>query len=212
MAGELDIPAALGIRSVVFNPQYLSQTAPSVERGGNTYATDLGPALWRGTWQSGNLTPNEHGSVRGWLDALGTTGTFWAFDALREYPVCHPRGFGALGWNGVGTLAGVVNAKAVTISGLPAGLVLSAGDYLAFDYGAGGAKRALHRLSFGPVSPSGGSVTVTVAPRVRVGWSAGAPVYFARPACRMTVITDASQDAVDPTRIGRIAFTGLQSL
>jgi hypothetical protein len=83
----------------------------------------------------------------------------------------------------------------VTLNGLPAGLVLSIGDYVGFKWDAEGAppdsyyRRALVRVVVGGVASAGGSVTVTSEPPVPLVVPVGAKAHLDRPACVMTMLS-----------------------
>lgn len=211
----IQFPLAMPDELRVLTPQLtlhpLVQSSPSITRGGTAYATELGPAIWRGAWASGPLTEREIGCVRAWLDALGATGAFWGFDHGRPRPLVYLRGWPA-GMSPTGTLQSVASGVVLTISGLTPGMEVSPGDYLAFDYGAG-PSRALHRVSAGAVVQADTVLQVEVRPHIRVGWGAGTTVYFERPSARMIVRPDTIKDT-PPSRTygGRISFEAVQSL
>ncbi|MQT13637.1 hypothetical protein [Segnochrobactrum spirostomi] len=207
----LTIPVELRLESMLLQPKFLTQNGPSIERGGAAYDADYGPALWLGTWQTDYLDPWEHGVVRGWLDELCTVGArFWGYDALRPYPHRHPSGFAALGWSGTGTLQSVTGSRFATIGGVPNGLQMAPGDYVCWDYGDGGAKRALHRVSRA-ANAGGGAITLRLFPDIRPGWTVGAAVYFAVPTARFVVQKDSRTEDAAPNRRVRIGFSALQS-
>lgn len=189
----------------------LVQSSPSRTRGGSTYATELGPAIWTGSWESGPLREDEIGVVRGWLDALGGTNPFWGYDHTRPRPLAYVRGWPG-GTARQGILQSVASGCVLTIGGLFAGMALTPGDYLAFDYGAAGS-RALHRVVAAAVADGAGVVSVEVRPHARLGWGAGTAVYFERAAARMIVLPDTIKDTPPAkTYGGKIAFEAVQSI
>lgn len=72
------------------------------------------------------------------------------------------------------TLTSVAASRSrLTLGGLPAGLRLSAGDYIGFIYSG---RQAHHMLTSSAVASGAGAATVDVVPSVREGFSPGSPV------------------------------------
>jgi hypothetical protein len=103
--------------------------------GGKTYVKDLGAPLWHLAAQSKILSPNNLDIWRGRLKALENgLFTFYGYPMSRCYPIAYPNGAWPTGGGFSGT-SGVlttinVNRKGIVVSSLPAGFVVSIGDYL----------------------------------------------------------------------------------
>jgi hypothetical protein len=134
---------------------------------GITIAKDLGSALWSATFTTGQMSNDDALTLEAKLNSLdGSVQLFEAFDLRRTNPKAYPDGTGANN----GTLLSVnANNKALALSGLAAGQVISAGDYLSFDYGS---SRALHQV-VEAVTANGSGVTTQfeVRPHIRTGWT-----------------------------------------
>jgi hypothetical protein len=142
--------------------QELSRTA-----GGQTIGKDFGPALWTAQFVTKPLPNDDASQFEAVLDSLdGVIQTFELADMRRLFPRIYPGGTGA----NDGVLLSVnANNKALALSGLVAGQVISVGDFLSFDYGGA---RALHR-AVESVTANGSGVTgqFEVRPHIRPGWT-----------------------------------------
>jgi hypothetical protein len=104
--------------------------------------------------------------------------------------------------------------RQLTLAGLPAGYVLSAGDMFAFEYGPSGQKRrGLHRLVSGATAGSNGRAgPIEVSSFIRTGAAVGDAVFLLPPAMRAKVIPG----SVKPSAVGslhqRISFSAIQKL
>ncbi|MDQ2083084.1 hypothetical protein RA307_23100 [Xanthobacteraceae bacterium Astr-EGSB] len=208
------MPDELPIVGLSFTPSPMIEL--SALRSGRQIAKELGPTLWRATWRTAKMTDTEAGIVRSWYDTLLSLEAFLGYDKLREYPLAYKRGFAGLtvGSNpfaGTCTLAGVASDNLqVSLSALPIGLVLSRGDYLAFDYGTD--SRALHRCSAAATANGSGTLTIEVRPHVRTGWTAGATVALRRAAAHMKVVPDTWSEQTDAPFGTTVSFEAIQTL
>lgn len=143
------------------------QELGSRSANGTTYGKDFGSALWTVAYTTGPIANDDALAYEALLNSLdGVIGSFEAYDMRRAYPRLYPTGTGAN--NGV--LASVnSNNKAISLSGLVAGQVVSRGDYLSFTYGT---SRALHQ-AVESVTANGSGVTgeFEVRPHLRTGWT-----------------------------------------
>jgi len=132
-------------------------------------AKDMGPAIWQIELTTIPRTSDDQVTMEAMLHSLdGSVQTFSAHDLRRPYPLAHSDG----AFSDSGYLHTVDSGnRQISIGGLPSGLILSPGDYLAFDYGS---SRALHQV-MEPAVASGGGLTplFEVRPHVRPGYSTG---------------------------------------
>lgn len=221
------LPAELLARmsTCLFSFDYMQDIAPT--RGGVNIVRDLGPALWHASFQSALLVPNSFKIVEGWLDSLGgSVNTFYGYDLARTYAINYPNGYAALnransggsfsagtvllaavaGDNVTATL-GSIGAPATT---LPAGFVMSVGDYLAFDYNSG-ISRALHRVVAGGTADTNGVLAIEVRPQIRAGWS-GSSVQLATPSGKFLVLPGSVKKSSQQGWGTTVAFEGVQTL
>lgn len=158
----LDIDIADQTISLVSRQEFGSRQA-----NGTTYGKDFGSALWTVSFTTGPIPNDDALAYEALLNSLdGVIGSFEAYDMRRPYPRATPGGTGA----NDGVLASVnANKKAISLSGLAAGQVVSIGDYLSFTYGT---SRALHQV-VETVTANGSGVTTQfeVRPHLRPGWA-----------------------------------------
>lgn len=148
-------------------PQLVSRQEMSRQAGGRTIGKNFGSALWLMSYATKPLPNDDAGAFEAALDSLdGVIQTFEAADLRRVMPRLYPTGIGANN----GTLLSVnANNKALALSGLAAGQVVSAGDFLSFTYGTA---RALHRaVETVTADGSGNTAQFEVRPHIRTGWT-----------------------------------------
>lgn len=158
--------------------------------GGEIMRSQLAPQLWVGEARMSTMTRREAGSPDVLLSVLRREGaTFYAYDTRRTFPQADPTG--AI----LGAATVLVdlnpNPREIRLSGLPAGYVLTRGDYLAWDYGSPTTRRALHRVVDATVTASGvgGTSLFEVTPPVRPGVILTA-VTLIRAACKAVILPD----------------------
>lgn len=207
-------PAALQPIGLRFMLNPTEQVTPL--RSGRHLSDELGPALWRGKWSMSNVPEEEVGQLRAWWATLTSAEAFYAYDALREFPVAHSGGWGDLTFvegDGVVVLDDVTDdGLTVELSSCPDGLTLSPGDYLSFAYNFG-EQQALHMVVAGSVASSGVQ-SVEVRPRVRPGWATSPEclVRLERATALMKIIPGTWDEDVNQHRVGRFSFDAVQVL
>ena len=145
-----------------------------------TFAKELGEPLWAATITSEPLPFSAAGKLQAALESLrGVLNTAEIYDARLD----RPQSYSAGDSTGGATINDVQNGNELRLNGIP--LDLTAGDYLAFDWGSGPA-RALHRV-LEDVS-SGSSSYFAVEPGILPGWSSGTSIVLWKPA--MVAIQD----------------------
>lgn len=154
--------------------------------GGKTYVKDMGSPLWHLVAQSKLLSPNVLDVWRAKLKQFENgLFTFYGYPLSRTYPILYPRGTWPTGGSFSGTSAAIssinANRKAIAVSSLPAGFVLSVGDYVQIG------TTDLHQV-LETATASGGGVTpqFEVRPFIWTGVSSGAVSVF-KPHCLMAV-------------------------
>lgn len=214
-----DLPEAFGVTGLAFQLVPMQELSPL--RSGGQIALDLGPSLWMAQWQCDRLNEQRLGVARAWLDTLSSLNPFYAFDMLREYPFAYRQSrwqgltVGGDPFDGTCLLTDVAsNGVEIDLEALPAGFVLTPGDYLAFDYGDSNELRALHRVSASKIANgSGVALALEVRPRVRPGWQENATVQLYRAACKMLIVPQSVNDGeVRRPGVGPLSFQGVQTL
>lgn len=183
-----------------------SQTA-----AGEVIRGRVGPSLWAGRVY---LTPAYHRDARA-VAARLMVATYPNASALLgdpsyDGPAADPNG-AALGAATPKIAAVAQNNRDLTISGLPVGYRLSAGDYLSFRYGPGSALYAFHQLVSGGAAASNGRVAVEVTPHIRPGWASGAAVELVEPVFK-AVLRSATAGRIGPLATAGHSFEFIQTL
>jgi len=184
----------------------------SGERGGQVRVKQLGPDLWAARYSSNQMGQDMSRRLKAHIGGLMVQRTtFLAWDPGGQFPIADPKGTKLV--SPASVLINSVNADAqrMSLKGLPANYVLTAGDYLAFTYGTAGA-RALHQIAPPTTTVTAvGGITPEfyVVPRIRVGWSPNLAVVLERPFCEMLVLPG-SLSAEEGPNTASIAFDALQ--
>lgn len=190
------------------------QQSQAITGGGSVNAADLGPAMWRGTFQTKVLDRAAFEAWVAWLESLqGGLRMFKGRPPGRRWPLAHPRGFAGVlysgsQWSGLGNLSAIgVNRDTVTINQIPNNITLAPGDAFSIPVGA---RQHLHKITEGAIS-SGSAVSLTIEPPIRPGVVTGIAARIDTPYCEM-VLEGGDYDARREGRGGSISFTGLQVL
>ncbi len=190
---------------------------------GRTRVKDFGTPLWRATYQSKLLTPNQVDEWRARLNALGNgLGTFQAWPTSRCWPINYPNGEievpvdwvleddswgpGGLWLTGIPwsltapttTTVGTV-ANPLTLS-FATPVALTIGDY--FQIGT-----RLHQVVG---LPSAG--VYTVAPQLSVGVLAGQTVTLYRPSATMALVPNTVSSQTSLNGRASITFEAMETL
>lgn len=157
--------------------------------GGEMLTSGNGVRLWEGRLATEGLSYAEAAAVRALFGLVRAAGRpFLVTDLRQNGPAADPTG--AILGAATPTLSAVQSGgRELRIDGLPAGYVLSPGDYLSFTYDGSPGRQALHQVVVGGAA-SGAGLTpwLEVVPEVRAGWSAAAPVTLVRPVCRAVFV------------------------
>lgn len=179
--------------------------------GGEVIPASIGTRLWDGDV---TLTPaDDPGATEAILATLEEAGaTFLAFPPKRAFPKADPTG--AILGLAVPVIASLpAGGRSLTLSGLPAGYVLSAGDYLSFQRGTP-IRHEFHRIVT-PATADGSGVTpeFDVVPGIRPGVVVGAAVQLVRPYLRAVLVPGTIQPApIEAGPAGTMVFSFRQTL
>lgn len=149
---------------------------------GDVISQQMAPRKWRAIMQSAKYTKTESQQIQARFEFLdGSTERFELYNPLAKYPQYDPTG-SILGAGNPVIASLNVNNKEMTISGLPAGYVLTIGDMISFGYGSSPTRRALHRIMT-TVTANGSGVTPSfeVRPHIRTGAAVAAAVQLIKP-------------------------------
>ena len=167
----------------------------STTRGGEILRAELGTRLWEAELRLGPMTPDETANVLPMLNLLRSgAGTFLTSDPTRLFPRLDPTGQ-RLGSSAPKLASIAPNARDITISGLPSGYVLSRRDLVAFTYGTGPVRYALHEVvtSTATANASGVTGTIEVQPPIRPGAAVGAAITLKKPTCKAVIVPGSFQ-------------------
>lgn len=167
---------------------------------GQTFVKDLGSPLWRATYQSRLMKPNELDTWRARLKAMeGGLKQFLGRPTSRCYPIAYPKGAGMGNVSDVKIASIGGDRKTITLSGLPAGYQATAGDYI---------KIGTHNLH--QVVDTVGSIEVR--PHLWPGTAVDDIVTLVKPSCRMTILPGTLSSSADAsTGRGTISFQAIES-
>ncbi|RUW55618.1 hypothetical protein EOA32_00955 [Mesorhizobium sp. M1A.F.Ca.ET.072.01.1.1] len=155
---------------------------------GQILAAEVAPPLRTGTVNIRGLTYDEDRKISALIEALdGSINAFMLYGPPALYPMADPGGV-ILGANVVTILSLNANNKQITLTGLPIGYTLSAGDFVQFPFGPGGVLNAYHRIVQGAVANGAGQAEIELRPHVYAGTSTGVTVTLKKPAARVKMI------------------------
>ena len=172
--------------------------------GGEVIGSRTGQRLWEGDVA---LVPGmDHARIEALLIALQDPGRSFMMEPHdRPFPLRDPNG--AL----LGATAPVIaslpaGGRSMTLSGLPAGYVLSPGDYLSFTRGTPARHELVAVLTGATANGAGTTPEFDVTPGVRPGTLVGAAVRLARPQFRAVIVPGSVK--FGPTGPGRAPRPG----
>lgn len=201
-----DLPA--GVARVKFEPERVDYAAP--EASGRQGGVQAGWPLWMATYELERVDRDSADIWRAFIDRLrGRLRLFLAHDTSRPFPRATPNGFAGMTRAGGGAFNGSATGwaqnidadgnAAIALTGLPANLPLSAGDYIGWKWDAAGAaassygRRALSRVVVGATASGAGAITVTAEPPIdTLVVPVGAVAHLDKPSCLMRQIPDRS--------------------
>jgi hypothetical protein len=202
-----DIQALVGFTDQTFQLKPRQETSRTAD--GRTYGKDFGLALWFGTWTTVDLPDDEALAFEAKLNSLdGLVNTFEAGDLRRQYPLLHADG----DFSDTGVIASASDGRKIALSGLDAGMKLSAGDYLSFDYGSA---RRLHQLLEAVEADSSGDTTeFEVRPHLPPGLtlSPSIEVRLKRPCALFKLLPDTIRQQMTGGLFTSLSFQAVQSI
>lgn len=185
----------------------LHATTTQAEGGGGVAAARLGQPRWVSELQTGTLADPHLREWRAWLEEQAEgVGRFYLPDLSRRRPAAYPGGVASLTRAGGGAFDGTVawsvdsSRTVVSLSTLPSGLVLTAGDLLGFRWAV--TRRAVVAATVSVTANPSGVAVLDVAPFVPLDVPADA-VCSLLDAEIVARVTPGSVDAPSVTRGNR---------
>lgn len=202
---------------VSFELEHIDYSAP--EANGRDGGVSAGEPLWTMSLELQNMSERDSDEWRAWvLRQRGRKRMFFGYEVGREFPRAFSNGFGGVARAIGGAFGGLatswseaINAQdesVLTLSGLPAAMSLSVGDYVGFRWDdsmmvpGNGHRRAVVRVVEDAIASAGGVIAVKCEPPVPRVVPVGAVAHLDNPACLMRLQGDT---ALSPAGLG---FTG----
>ncbi len=214
MAATFPLAAAsladlLRIRSVTWSLERFVET--SGVGTGEWLEAELGPPLWHADCETPPMTNDEVDQVMARFDLLdGGRQAFYLYNPARLGPQTDRDG-AILGAASVKVKSVGSDNKSLALKGLPSGYVLSAGDFVAVDYGTP-SRRALFRMAAGGTADGSGTAELELRPHVRPGIATDCAAYLFKPAAKMKLLPDTLRPSPVSTVHSTITFSARQTL
>jgi hypothetical protein len=199
----------IGVSQVKWNPK--DNRELSGMGSGQILGADLAPQLWTGDL---TLAEKEHADARkieAKLNAvIRSMGSFYLYDPRTAYPYADRDG-STLGSSTVKVKA-KADGKSLSLKGLPAGYVLTEGDYLAFDYNFS-TRRWFGEVAEGVTADSSGdTATFEVSPFLPLEDVTGLVVTLVKPAMVCKIVPGSlSVQSTGNSVTTQIGFSVIQS-
>ena len=157
---------------------------------GDVLAAELAPPRISGDVTIGPMYHNQAAAIQALIEVLEPAQSFYLYDPKKKYPIADPDG-SIFGSSTPVIFTVGVNNKSMQVSGLPAGYVLSLGDWISFDYGSNPVRRAFHRIvETATANGSGVTPSFEVRPHFRPGVTTGLAVTLIKPAPKVFIMPD----------------------
>lgn len=188
-----DFLGALLIKSLKFELPEAVQSSRT--RGGQVLIEEIGEQLWEGEVILDNRTADEAQDAQALIDLMRRgNASFLAWHTRFPNPRRDRSGAGLVG--AAPRILGLDpgDARLMSLKGLPAGYVLSRGDYLSFRYGTP-ERYGLHRVIEASVVADGSGETALfeVQPPVEPGAALDTDVVLSRAHCKAIIVPDSVQ-------------------
>lgn len=210
-----------GITRVRFEIQRVDFAAP--EASGRQGGVQAGFPLWLARFEMDRIDRDSADLWQAFFDRMrGRIRRFYGLDPTRRFPRSRRFGFTGLVRAGTATpftgpatsWSQSINADGealLTLNGLPAGLVLTPGDYIGFKWDAAGSpastfdRRTMARAVLPATANGSGVAVVTIEPPLNTSLvPSGAIAHLDNPACVMQLVPEESE-------LGPIGAGGIRS-
>jgi len=180
--------------------------------GGEIIVAELGARLWSARVTLAPIGIENAAELQVKLRLLQRAGaSLFVSPRIGDYPARDPNG--VIAASNV-TIAGLpAGNQTLALAGLPAGYILSAGDYLSFSYG-NPALHAFHQLVSDVRADASGVVPAfEIVPQLRPGATIGALVTLVKPFFKALLVPGSlNEGALQRTRLAGITFDLIQTL
>jgi hypothetical protein len=187
------------------------QEAVSALGSGEWLTHELGPPLHEAEVRTARLPHARAEQLRARLRAVDGGARFYLSNPTMLYPQADPGGT-ILGSASVVIASINANRRALTLSGLPAGYVITMGDYLHVDYGTPSRRALLQAAEAATANGSGVTAEFEVRPQLRPGITAGLAVTLKKPAAKVKIVPGSLRIETVTTLLSQLRFTARQTL
>lgn len=179
---------------------------------------ELADPLWSLKLVTKPLRPSARAVWKAWAMTLqGGIQLFYGYPPIQQYPMFYHPGPSVLGFTRVGggtfngtTTLTAFSASALSLSGLPFGFVMSAGDYVSVPLSTG--SRMLHMVTEDLAANVSGVATISVTPPVRPETALGSNVVqFVQPKA-LFVLRHETFNAPDGEIMAPVSFEAMQTV
>lgn len=181
---------------------------------GQILVAELAPPLWTADVVLAAMRNEDAGKVQGLIESLdGGLRSFYLYAPQRIGPQSDPDGT-LLSTSTVKIYSLDVNNKEMRLYGLPPGFVLSAGDFMSFDYGSNPTRRAFHRV-LNTVTADGSGITPTfeVRPHLRSGVATDIVVTLVKASAKVMIVPGSfDPGTADPVVTTGMSFSAIQRI
>ena len=180
--------------------------------GGEIIVAELGARLWSARVTLAPIGIESAAALQVKLRLLPRAGaSLFVSPRIRDCPARDPNGVIAASNVTIASLP--AGNQTLSLAGLPAGYALSAGDYLAFNYG-NPAIQAFHQIVGDARADAAGIVPAfEIVPQLRPGATIGASVTLVKPAFKALLIPGSLNEGVmQRTRLAGVTFDLIQTL
>jgi hypothetical protein len=204
-----DLADLLLIAAVAWNE--LRQDASSTLGSGEWLTHELAPPLHEAEVRTARLPHSRAEQLRARLRSLDGGAHFYLSNPTMPYPQADPGG--VLLGSASAVIASIhANRTAITLSGLPAGYVITMGDYLHVDYGTPSRRALLQAAEGATANGSGVTAQFEVRPHLRPGIAAGLAVSLKKPAAKVKIVPGSVRIETVTTLLSQLRFTARQTL
>ena len=180
--------------------------------GGEIIVAELGARLWSARVTLAPIGIESAAALQVKLRLLPRAGaSLFVSPRIGDCPARDPNGVIAASNVTIASLP--AGNQTLSLAGLPAGYALSAGDYLAFNYG-NPAIQAFHQIVGDARADAAGIVPAfEIVPQLRPGATIGASVTLVKPAFKALLIPGSLNEGVmQRTRLAGVTFDLIQTL
>jgi len=179
--------AALPVKSVTF--RLGSNVTFSENEAGEVIPHGRGVRLWQGEVFLDKDVHEDAAAIEALISYIEEVGgSFMLYDPRVRGPF-HDQSGSVLGAMNPRLSAVESNMSQINLDQLPAGYVLSRGDYVGFAYGANPTRHALHRVVNPKVANGSGLISgLQVVPKIREGVEPSTAVTLLQPVCKAVLL------------------------